>query len=150
MIDYFKDEAGEWRYRVKGANGEPLATSEGYRDQTDAKRGFEALNRAVAASVFAPEWPHGIQRFTMPAMLEEDEHGNPVNEIDHYRGKVPPRIESGPVQFGDDWPGLWLRGDSCFAYALALRAERLQSADAFSRAGVDGLITALESTNINK
>lgn len=22
------------------------------------------------------------------------------------------RMECGPVQFGDDWPGVWLRGDT--------------------------------------
>jgi len=26
------------------------------------------------------------------------------------------------VQFGDDWPGLFLRGDNCHAYAEALQA----------------------------
>jgi hypothetical protein len=28
-----------------------------------------------------------------------------------------PRIETGPIRFGDDWPGLFIRGDN--AYALA-------------------------------
>lgn len=26
------------------------------------------------------------------------------------------RVESGPIRFGDDWPGLFLRGDTCFGY----------------------------------
>jgi uncharacterized protein YegP (UPF0339 family) len=150
MVEYFEDQGGEWRYRVKARNGEPLVTSEGYRDETDAKRGFEALERAMAARHFTPNWPQGIQYFTMPALVEEDEHGKPVNEGNHYRGGTPNRVEGGPVQFGDDWPGLFLRGDACHAYVLALRAERSQSSDAFSRAGVDGLITALESTNVHK
>ena len=30
------------------------------------------------------------------------------------------RIESGPVQFGDDWPGLFLRGDMTFAHKVQL------------------------------
>lgn len=147
MIEYFEDHAGEWRYRVKAANGEPLVTSEGYRDQTDAKRGFHALERAISAQHFTPEWPGGIQQLTMPRLLGDKEY-----VAGHYSqpGAVVPRMESGPTQFGDDWPGLWLRGDSCFAYALALKAERSQKADAFSRAGVDGLITALESTNVHK
>lgn len=33
-----------------------------------------------------------------------------------------PCVETGPVQFGDDWPGLFLRGDNCHAYADALQA----------------------------
>jgi uncharacterized protein YegP (UPF0339 family) len=40
MLEFFVDEAGETRYRIKGRNGEPMVTSEGYRDATDAKRGF--------------------------------------------------------------------------------------------------------------
>lgn len=31
------------------------------------------------------------------------------------------RMESGPVQFGDDWPGVFLRGDNAMAYAMYLR-----------------------------
>lgn len=31
-----------------------------------------------------------------------------------------PRIETGPIQFGDDWPGTFLRGDTAAGYALYL------------------------------
>lgn len=31
---------------------------------------------------------------------------------------VNPRVETGAVQFGDDWPGLFLRGDESFALAM--------------------------------
>lgn len=30
------------------------------------------------------------------------------------------RIETGPIQFGNDWPGLFIRGDECFAIRIAL------------------------------
>jgi uncharacterized protein YegP (UPF0339 family) len=43
MIEIFKDEAGEWRYRVKGRNGEIMATSEGYGRKADARRGLNDL-----------------------------------------------------------------------------------------------------------
>jgi hypothetical protein len=33
-----------------------------------------------------------------------------------------PRVESGAVQFGDDWPGLFLRGDDAFELAQNLNA----------------------------
>lgn len=38
------------------------------------------------------------------------------------------RVETGPVQFGDDWPGLFVRGDNAFALTLHIRrlAERLK------------------------
>lgn len=35
---------------------------------------------------------------------------------------VDPRVEDGPIQFGDDWPGLFLRGDTCMAFAQSLEA----------------------------
>lgn len=28
------------------------------------------------------------------------------------------RVESGAIKFGDDWPGLFLRGDDAFAHSL--------------------------------
>lgn len=34
---------------------------------------------------------------------------------------VPDRVETGPVQFGDDWPGLFIRGDGAANYALNLQ-----------------------------
>ncbi len=57
----------------------------------------------------------------------------PVREIDYpntggpskaKRGApgVNDRVESGAVQFGDDWPGLFLRGDDAFAMALDIKA----------------------------
>lgn len=41
--------------------------------------------------------------------------------------KLPPvdgesRIETGPIQFGDDWPGVFLRGDSALAAAMHIEA----------------------------
>ena len=31
------------------------------------------------------------------------------------------RVESGAIRFGDDWPGLWLRGDDAFGHSLNIR-----------------------------
>ena len=31
------------------------------------------------------------------------------------------RIETGPLQFGDDWPGVFIRGDSSGYYAMTLK-----------------------------
>lgn len=32
------------------------------------------------------------------------------------------RVETGAVQFGDDWPGLFIRGDNAFALAINVQA----------------------------
>lgn len=33
-----------------------------------------------------------------------------------------PRVETGAVQFGDDWPGLFLRGDNAVALKIWIRS----------------------------
>jgi hypothetical protein len=39
--EFYEDEAGEFRWRMESANNEVvLVSSQGYRDITDAKRGF--------------------------------------------------------------------------------------------------------------
>lgn len=48
MLEIFADTTGEWRFRIRGSNGEIMATSEGYRDRTDARRGFQDLAERVA------------------------------------------------------------------------------------------------------
>jgi hypothetical protein len=30
------------------------------------------------------------------------------------------RVETGPLQFGPDWPGVFIRGDNAFGYRLSL------------------------------
>lgn len=32
------------------------------------------------------------------------------------------RVETGAVQFGDDWPGVFIRGDSAAFFAMNLRS----------------------------
>lgn len=47
MIEIYKDNAGEWRFRVKGLNGEIVAQSEGYTRREDARIGAETLCRII-------------------------------------------------------------------------------------------------------
>ena len=32
------------------------------------------------------------------------------------------RVESGPIQIGEDWPGLFVRGDNAFGVAMSIKA----------------------------
>ncbi len=61
-----------------------------------------------------------------------------------------PRVESGVVQFGDDWPGTFIRGDVAFGYAHHL--ERVLNTglaiDAISLAVLRGLLSDLQSSNL--
>ena len=46
-VDIYRDEAGAWRWRLTAANGEIVATGEGYTSQRDAQRGFTAAQTAA-------------------------------------------------------------------------------------------------------
>lgn len=51
-VEFYRDEAGECRWRLKAANGEVVANSgEGFRDMTDAQRAFDTVERLVALGV---------------------------------------------------------------------------------------------------
>lgn len=39
------------------------------------------------------------------------------------------RVETGAVQFGDDWPGLFIRGDMCFQLYLSITAVLAEHVD---------------------
>lgn len=44
----YQDAAGEWRWTLRGRNGEPVATSgEGYTRKADAERAIRKLRVAV-------------------------------------------------------------------------------------------------------
>lgn len=56
------------------------------------------------------------------------------------------RVETGPIVFGDDWPGLFLRGDHCFGYAMQLRELLSNPGNVpLAKRFVESLIRRLES-----
>jgi len=59
-----------------------------------------------------------------------------------------PRVVTDVTQFGDDWPGVFIRGDNAFAYALALQAVLDGRADVFAKASAGSLLKLLQSSNI--
>ncbi|MGD0904958.1 MAG: hypothetical protein ABR924_18805 [Terracidiphilus sp.] len=62
-----------------------------------------------------------------------------------------PRVESGPIRFGEDWPGLFLRGDSCISYAYHLDQLLKRGHDAgISRLIVENLLNDLHSTRLEE
>jgi hypothetical protein len=40
---------------------------------------------------------------------------------------VQQRIETGTLKIGDDWPGVFVRGDEALGFASALKASKLQN-----------------------
>jgi hypothetical protein len=69
------------------------------------------------------------------------------------------RVETGPTQFGDDWPGVFIRGDNALWYAHLLKSALADSA-AYRKSitgeeldlnnmQLQGLLSDLESCRVN-
>jgi hypothetical protein len=70
---------------------------------------------------------------------------------------VEKRVETGPVKFGSDWPGIFIRGDEAFFFeqALALLLKRIKNKPEFAvqlvcNIPVKGLLKLLQSSNLNR
>ncbi len=50
-LSFYEDSAGEWRFRVRTANGEIIAPNEGYTRRADAVRGAHGLLEALRGPV---------------------------------------------------------------------------------------------------
>lgn len=49
-FEVFKDIAGEFRFRLKAANGETIAASQGYVTKASALDGIESVRKNAAAA----------------------------------------------------------------------------------------------------
>ena len=73
----------------------------------------------------------------------------PVRELEQQDD----RVETGVIRFGDDWPGVFIRGDDCYRYLNALRhvtTEEMTDSigDEIAVICVRGLIDLLDSSNV--
>jgi len=57
QFEIYKDMSGQYRFRLKGRNGEIVATGDSYPTKAAAKKGVKAVQRAadVAKVVDLPE-----------------------------------------------------------------------------------------------
>lgn len=101
MIEYFEDDANEFRYRIKGGNGEPLVTSEGYTTMESAERGVRDLRRQLVPESTLDDLTE------LAAVLREgefysnyDEGWAMIGKLERHlavlRGDVPPSTEELP------------------------------------------------------
>ncbi len=58
----------------------------------------------------------------------------------------PARAETGPMSFGDDWPGVFIRGDDALFYAESLRQHLAEPSYAVFRKVVEGLAELLRQS----
>ena len=55
-FEIYLDKAGEYRFRLKAKNGEPILASEGYTAKASCKNGIESVRKnAVDAEVIEPK-----------------------------------------------------------------------------------------------
>jgi hypothetical protein len=59
-----------------------------------------------------------------------------------------PRVETGAVQFGDDWPGLFIRGDNAYSLLAAVRQLRKRLAEHPDPAVADALDVLRQYTEL--
>jgi hypothetical protein len=57
-----------------------------------------------------------------------------------------PRAETGPMKFGDDWTGIFIRGDNAAGYAMTLKFS-ISKLSGFEAAALAGLIRLLECSD---
>ena len=60
-----------------------------------------------------------------------------TEKVRHLPAPIGPgRVETGSVQFGDDWPGLFIRGDEAFHLMLLIRelTEKLAGGHSYADA----------------
>lgn len=64
-----------------------------------------------------------------------------------YLPKQEPRVETGNVQFGDDWTGLFLRGDTCAGFVMDLQTVLEGDIDPIIKIRLKYLLELLQGTN---
>lgn len=107
-IEYFQDTAGKDRFRIKGGNGEIVATSEPYTNLSNAKRGVNDLYFILLKAVGGVEFENA---------KDNDVHGDPffsgrsgdepAESADKESTQEAPEEASLPEAFSrhDDCPG---------------------------------------------
>lgn len=55
------------------------------------------------------------------------------------------RVETGPIQFGDDWPGFFLRGDDCAKLIATYETLKICNDHVIYRTIMDDFINQLKT-----
>jgi hypothetical protein len=99
---------------------------------------FYAFDEALSEAALADEYCGTVTKETAPLLrLAKRKHvrsaeGKPMEVAFAVRQVAPPeggRVETGALQFGDDWPGLFVRGDEARGLSLSIKAAFAQIRD---------------------
>lgn len=71
-------------------------------------------------------------------------------EIRKVEVELTERVETGPVQFNDDWPGVFIRGDNAACYAMMLEMYLLGDGakDPVATATMNSLLRLLQECRV--
>jgi hypothetical protein len=68
-----------------------------------------------------------------------------MNTQKAHKPKDLDRVETGPLQFDEDWPGVFIRGDNAGYYCMILRQYLDKIDNPIDKAVLEGLASTLES-----
>lgn len=76
-----------------------------------------------------------------------------TNKLRKIEANLTNRVETGPVQFDDDWPGTFIRGDNAAYYAVCLShvlscIENGEKPNWLYQGQVEGLLQLLRGSHI--
>lgn len=58
------------------------------------------------------------------------------------------RVETGPIQFGNDWPGIFIRGDNCGYYVQCLVELKKYPDSSMAQSALDDIISLLKKCQV--
>lgn len=97
----------EWRFRIKGQNGEIVAASEAYTTKDSAQRGVRALRRAMLpATLQTEQYAESWQRGWLFAYYQE--RGHSPEAAEQKSKATPPAWLQEIIDFGNPYK----RGDA--------------------------------------
>jgi hypothetical protein len=70
----------DWRWRLRAANGEIVATGESNRDEADARRAFEDMTLAVFG-LYGYAFAYAMHEGTLPGMVPDVGVGNAAYDL---------------------------------------------------------------------
>jgi hypothetical protein len=114
----------------------------GLRDHQLTEEDAVALDRIIQSAEPLPYTPKPPAK---EMSAEEFMHrvSSRLNEVRKLPAVEGGRVETGPVQFGDDWPGVFVRGDNAFGYAMALREAMEKIPEGFNKMQIKSLCSLL-------
>ena len=68
--------------------------------------------------------------------------------IRHIRIRDTDRVETGTVQFNEDWPGLFIRGDECHNFLRSVRQASLSELDPLNQMILNRLADYLDDVAV--